>query len=68
MVPYKGPLTDQLTQLVGGLRAGMGQSGCSDQSQHHNKAKLRRVTGAGLKEAHAHDIVVTKEAPNYRID
>ena len=68
MVPYKGPLTDQLTQLVGGLRAGMGLSGCSDLSELHSNAKFIRVTGAGLKEAHAHDIVVTKEAPNYRID
>ncbi len=68
MVPYKGPLADQLTQLVGGLRAGMGLSGCSDLSELHSNAKFVRVTGAGLKEAHAHDIVVTKEAPNYRID
>ena len=68
MVPYKGPLTDQLTQLVGGLRAGMGLSGCSNLSELHSNAKFVRVTGAGLKEAHAHDIVVTKEAPNYRID
>jgi len=68
MVPYKGPLADQLTQLVGGLRAGMGLSGCSDLSELHSNAKFVRVTGAGLKESHAHDIVVTKEAPNYRID
>ncbi len=68
MVPYKGPLTDQLTQLVGGLRAGMGLSGCANLSELHSNAKFVRVTGAGLKEAHAHDIVVTKEAPNYRID
>lgn len=68
MVPYKGPLADQLTQLVGGLRAGMGLSGCSDLSELHSDAKFVRVTGAGLKESHAHDIVVTKEAPNYRID
>jgi IMP dehydrogenase len=68
MVPFKGPLADQLTQLVGGLRAGMGLSGCSDLSELHSNAKFVRVTGAGLKESHAHDIVVTKEAPNYRID
>ena len=68
MVAYKGPLADQLTQLVGGLRAGMGLSGCSDLSELHSNAKFVRVTGAGLKESHAHDIVVTKEAPNYRID
>ena len=68
MVPYKGPLADQLTQLVGGLRAGMGLSGCSAIADLHTKAKFVKVTGAGLKESHAHDVVVTKEAPNYRID
>jgi len=68
MVPYKGPLADQLTQLVGGLRAGMGLSGCSAIADLHSKAKFVKVTNAGLKESHAHDVVVTKEAPNYRID
>ncbi len=68
MVPFKGPLADQLTQLVGGLRAGMGLSGCSKIEDLHTKARFIRVTGAGLKESHAHDVVVTKEAPNYRID
>jgi IMP dehydrogenase len=68
MVPFKGPLADQLTQLVGGLRAGMGLSGCAAIDDLHAKARFIRVTGAGLKESHAHDIVVTKEAPNYRID
>lgn len=68
MVPFKGPLTDQLTQLVGGLRAGMGLAGCAAIAELHEKARFIRVTGAGLKESHAHDVVVTKEAPNYRID
>jgi IMP dehydrogenase len=68
MVPYKGPLSDQLTQLVGGLRAGMGLSGCAAIQELHDNARFIRVTGAGLKESHAHDVVVTKEAPNYRID
>jgi IMP dehydrogenase len=68
MVPFKGPLSDQLTQLVGGLRAGMGLSGCAKIEELHTKARFIRVTGAGLKESHAHDVVVTKEAPNYRID
>jgi IMP dehydrogenase len=68
MVPFKGPLNDQLTQLVGGLRAGMGLSGCAKIEELHSKARFIRVTGAGLKESHAHDVVVTKEAPNYRID
>jgi IMP dehydrogenase len=68
MVPFKGPLADQLTQLVGGLRAGMGLSGCGSIGELHSKGRFVRVTGAGLKESHAHDVVVTKEAPNYRID
>ena len=68
MVPFKGPLADQLTQLVGGLRAGMGLSGCAKIEELHSNARFIRVTGAGLKESHAHDVVVTKEAPNYRID
>jgi len=68
MVPYKGPVADQLTQLVGGLRAGMGLAGCSAITELHSNAKFVKVTGAGLKESHAHDVVVTKEAPNYRID
>jgi IMP dehydrogenase len=68
MVPFKGPLEDQLTQLVGGLRAGMGLSGCATIEELHSQARFIRVTGAGLKESHAHDVVVTKEAPNYRID
>ncbi|HSN56672.1 MAG TPA: IMP dehydrogenase [Candidatus Sulfomarinibacteraceae bacterium] len=68
MVPYKGPLADQLTQLIGGLRAGMGLAGCASIGELHGRAKFVRVTAAGLKESHAHDVVITKEAPNYRID
>ncbi len=68
MVPYKGPLSNQLTQLVGGLRAGMGLSGCASVADLHSKARFIRVTGAGLKESHAHDVVITKEAPNYRVE
>ena len=68
MVPYKGPVADQLTQLIGGLRAGMGLAGCSSIAEFHSKSKFIRVTAAGLKESHAHDVVITKEAPNYRTD
>ncbi len=68
MVPYKGPVADQLTQLIGGLRAGMGLAGCASIDELHTKAKFIRVTAAGLKESHAHDVVITKEAPNYRTD
>jgi IMP dehydrogenase len=68
MVPYKGPLEGQLTQLVGGLRAGMGLAGCASLDELHTKAGFIQVTSAGLKESHAHDVVITKEAPNYRTD
>jgi len=68
MVPFKGPLTDQLTQLVGGLRAGMGLAGCASIPDLHATARFVRVTNAGLREGHAHDVVITKEAPNYRMD
>ena len=68
MVPYKGPLANQLTQLVGGLRAGMGLAGCSSVTDLHTRSRLVRVTAAGLRESHAHDVVITKEAPNYRTE
>ena len=68
MVAYKGPLADQLTQLIGGLRAGMGLAGCASIAELHTDARFVRVTAAGLKESHAHDVVITKEAPNYRVD
>lgn len=68
MVPFKGPVADQLTQLVGGLRAGMGLAGCASISELHTSARFIRVTNAGLREGHAHDVVITKEAPNYRTD
>jgi IMP dehydrogenase len=68
MVPFKGPLSNQLVQLVGGLRAGMGLSGCASVEELHSKARFIKVTGAGLRESHAHDVVITKEAPNYRTE
>src|SRR5512136_1355012 len=68
MVPYKGPLSAQLTQLVGGLRSGMGLSGCASIAQLWERARFMRITSAGLKESHAHDVVITKEAPNYRVE
>ena len=64
-VPYKGALSDTIYQLVGGLRAGMGYTGCANIQELHDKAKFVRITGAGLKESHPHDIQITKEAPNY---
>ncbi len=67
-VPYKGPLADTVYQLIGGLRAGMGYCGCETIEQLHEKAQFVKITGAGLKESHPHDIYITKEAPNYSIN
>jgi IMP dehydrogenase len=67
-VPYKGPLADLVYQLVGGLRAGMGYCGCRNISDLQKKAKFLRVTVAGLRESHVHDVIITKEAPNYRLE
>lgn len=64
-VPYKGALSETIYQMIGGLRAGMGYTGCKDIEELHEKAKFVRITGAGLKESHPHDIHITKEAPNY---
>ena len=64
-VPYKGLLGDTIYQLMGGLRAGMGYTGCASISELHQKAKFVRISGAGLRESHPHDIQITKEAPNY---
>ena len=64
-VPYKGLVADTVFQLCGGIRSGMGYCGCPDIPSLHEKAKFVRITGAGLKESHPHDIYITKEAPNY---
>ena len=66
MVPYKGPVSTLLTQLTGGLRSGMGLAGARTLRELARKAKMVRITAAGLKESHAHDVIITKEAPNYR--
>jgi len=68
MVPFKGPLNDYLIQLTGGLRAGMGYVGAATIADLPGKARFVRITSAGLKESHAHDVLVTKEAPNYSAD
>jgi IMP dehydrogenase len=67
-VPYKGPLADMAYQLVGGLRAGMGYCGCRTIVELQQRAKFLRVTVAGLREGHVHDVIITKEAPNYRLE
>ncbi len=64
-VPYKGPLADTVYQLLGGLRSGMGYCGCKTIPELQERGRFIRITGAGLKESHPHDINITKEAPNY---
>ncbi len=64
-VPFKGPLSDTIFQLVGGLRAGMGYCGAADINTLKNNSQFVKITGAGLAESHPHDIYITKEAPNY---
>ena len=67
-VPYKGPTGDTIYQLMGGLRAGMGYTGCHNVEELHTKAQFMQITSAGLKESHPHDIYITKEAPNYTLN
>ena len=67
-VPYKGPVADTIYQMMGGLKAGMGYCGCNNVGELHTKTKFVRITGAGLKESHPHDIYITKEAPNYTVN
>ncbi len=68
MVPYKGSVHQMLPQLTGGLRSGMGLAGCGSIEELRTKVRFVRVTSAGLKESHAHDVKITKEAPNYWVD
>jgi len=65
-VPFKGPLSMVLHQLTGGLRAGMGYLGCEDLARLRSEARFIRITAAGLRESHVHDVTITQEAPNYR--
>ena len=66
-VPYRGALADNIFQLMGGVKSGMGYTGCATIAELHEKAQFVRITGAGLIESHPHDISITKEAPNYSI-
>jgi len=66
MVPLRGPLSANIHQLIGGLRSGMGYTGCSTIKELQDNGRFIRITGAGLKESHVHDVTITKEAPNYR--
>ena len=67
-VPYKGLLAEMVLQLVGGLRSGMGYCGCATIEELQQKAQFMRITSAGLRESHVHDVIITKEAPNYRLE
>jgi IMP dehydrogenase len=67
-VPNKGPLAASISQLVGGLRSGMGYCGCKNITELRKKARFVRITPAGLRESHVHDVIITKEAPNYRLE
>jgi IMP dehydrogenase len=67
-IPYRGSLTSNIHQLLGGLRSGMGYVGAADLSELRSRARFVRVSSAGLQESHVHDVIITKEAPNYRIE
>lgn len=67
-VPYKGPVMDTIYQLLGGLRSGMGYTGCGSLPELAVKTRFTRISTAGLRESHVHDVIITKEAPNYRVD
>jgi IMP dehydrogenase len=67
-VPYKGSLSGVVFQLVGGLKAGMGYAGCRTVEELQANARFVRITSSGLRESHVHDVIITKEAPNYRLE
>lgn len=67
-VPYRGSLAANIHQLTGGLKAGMGYMGCRTIEELREKSRFMRITAAGLRESHVHDVIITKEAPNYRVD
>jgi len=67
-VPYRGKLADNIFQLIGGLKAGMGYVGCRTLDELREKARFIQISAAGMRESHVHDVIITKEAPNYRLD
>ena len=67
-VPYKGSLGALTDQLVGGLKSGMGYVGASNLQEFMDKSRFIRITSAGLRESHVHDVIITREAPNYRME
>ncbi len=67
-VPYRGGLSSNVFQLIGGLRSGMGYVGCATIKELREKARFIKITSSGLKESHVHNIIITKEAPNYQVE
>ncbi len=67
-VPYRGTIASNIFQLIGGLKAGMGYAGCKSIEELREKARFIKISSAGLRESHVHDVIITKEAPNYRLD
>jgi IMP dehydrogenase len=67
-VPHRGPLESMVYQLVGGLRSGMGYLGCSSIAELQANARFIRISNAGLRESHVHDVIITREAPNYHVE
>lgn len=67
-VPYRGPLSETIFQLIGGLRSGMGYLGCKNIFELRENTQFVKITGSGLRESHVHDVIITKEAPNYRLE
>ena len=67
-IPYRGTVKENIVQMIGGLKAGMGYVGAATISELHEKARFVKISAAGLKESHVHDVVITKEAPNYRVE
>jgi IMP dehydrogenase len=67
-VPFKGPMTAIVHQMVGGLRASMGYTGCRSVQEVRTRTRFVKITSAGMRESHVHDVTITKESPNYRVD
>ena len=67
-VPYKGLLSELVHQLVGGLKAGMGYCGCANIQELQENVRFLRISWAGVREGHVHDVIITKEAPNYQVE
>ena len=67
-IPYKGSVAHIIQMMVGGLKAGMGYAGCKTLQELQEKAKFIKISHSGIRESHVHDVIITKEAPNYRLD